>query len=139
MLFRSRIGLGCRLDEQGKIGLEAGGFLLESRSNGFSMPSTAAPFIGLPIFTDGSPNAFPLVAPGFFIAGVNISNQTQLWGADSNVVLNVLRRDSLTVHALTGFRYLDLQERLDVVTVSPATDPAANFASNDAFQTQNRF
>jgi hypothetical protein len=94
------------------------------------------------------------VAGPFLNGFVNITRQSNLWGADTNIRRNVWCSDlccgSLRVDGLVGGRILGIDENIDIVeylTVRvPQNDPVLGqqqvgdrFVVQDRFATQNRF
>ena len=142
-----RLTLGGWLDTDHTFGLEGSGFLLEHRSALFSVASDAngAPAFNVPVFlTDlGREGSFlistPNVGNGAFLGNLNIASTTGLWGTEINSYVNILRNERWTVDVLTGFRYLDLQESLQLegTIYDVAFDILTNV--NDRFNTRNQF
>jgi hypothetical protein len=161
LLSGVRATVGGWIDRGGNIGVEGTGFWLQqaTASRTYSSNSAGSPQIGNPIndaFNGGIPNSiastFP-IAPANGFGNITVSSQTQLWGAEANGVLNVLRNQTFTVDLLGGFRYADLTENLGIVSHSTNLTPVAggggvNFLNNsfdgtttnsDLFRTRNQF
>lgn len=90
------------------------------------------------------------VAGPFLNGFVNITRQSNLWGADANLRRNVWCSGALRIDALVGGRILGLDESINIVeylTVRVAqNDPVLGqqqvgdrFVVSDRFATQNRF
>jgi hypothetical protein len=129
------------------LGITGGVFLLGRPAMHVSQTSTPAgnptlvrPFVNA---ATGDPAAFPVAAPGALAGSVQVASSSQLWGAETNLVGNVIQRPLLGLHVLGGFRFLDLQEGLTVNQVSTLMNGggliAGNSALNDIFQTRNLF
>jgi hypothetical protein len=84
--------------------------------------------------TNGSP---PLFVNGQFVNGVQIDSLSQLWGLDVNALRRVVHGDAFTVDLLGGFRYLNLEEKLNIGTNTFAMGLPAN--TLDTFQTRSQF
>jgi hypothetical protein len=153
-----RIGAGIWLDPDQLIGLEGSAFLLQTQVNSDTLHSGS---LGLPVLAfphlnpDGSQGAFVSSVPGFMgpgatgIAGYFAASQ--LWGSEANLVSRVYADSNLRVQLLSGFRYLDLAEQLELNSSSealplgtvsflgvPVGSPAA-VAVVDSFHTRNQF
>jgi hypothetical protein len=82
---------------------------------------------------------------------VIVDLQSELYGAETNLVYNLLRCDCISIDLLGGFRYLSLQENMqinDATIVGPAGvgffqgnvfGQGAGLTSTDLFETENRF
>ena len=154
-----RLTVGRTMGE-GSMGVEASGFVLEQRSQGFSAFSdnTGAPILARPLITTpgafGSPGGtegvFFVTLPGVFSGGVDVRSTSQLWGAEVMSSANVYSDGGLTAGLLVGARYLHLEEDLAVNERSTAlttiddgvagTLPAGSAdVINDRFATYNSF
>lgn len=152
-----RLTVGSWFDESATFGMQGRGFLLqqESRRDVFSSGPGGSPVIGIPIFdvsgiVGGGENAIVVSTGG--VPGANptagyqqVDTRSQLWGAECNGMINLVRSSSLVVNGLVGFRYLDLKEDLTLTSVSYSllapTDPAFTGISTsiDTFRTRNQF
>ena len=73
---------------------------------------------------------------------MTVTSTLQLWGGEANAVAVLIPRQAgFELTALAGIRYIDLQENLDINTVSSAllTTPNTVLAQNDQFATRNQF
>ena len=126
-----RLTIGAWLDPDAKIGFNARGFLLEEASTRslYASNSDGVPVLGIPLTvlpnsaTAGisGNNAFLVSIPtvpgaGGYQGDVSVVSRSQLWGAEANGQVNLLRKQWLEVNALVGFRYVDLKEELTLVT-----------------------
>lgn len=110
------------------------------------------PLIALP-FTDaqtGAPSRLLLSFPGMFSGNATVAATSQLWGGEANLAGHVLGRTWLNVDGIAGFRYLDLQETLNVNAFSIDLAGTGTFNGaplplgtpvflNDSFRTNNNF
>ncbi len=148
-----RLTVGTWLDHDATIGLEGQGFLLEQRSTGASFASPGQPALAVPFFNavTGQEDIGAVATPGVKAGGVSVSSSTRLWGAESNVVVNLVREGGWTVDFLGGFRYLDLREDLSLAAATsvqpqvsgsvgdPVLLPPVPLHVNDDFATRNQF
>jgi hypothetical protein len=70
---------------------------------------------------------------------VTIQNSLRLWGLEANAYRNVMRDGGLSVNALTGLRYLNLRENLDIATGPLAPGGGLGINGFDHFGTRNEF
>ena len=100
------------------LGFEASGFLFGSHSVNFGAGSdgNGNPPIGVPFFgaVSGQEAANMVAFPGAFAGLVNVSLSSQLWGTEANFLAKMDAGPSNRLIFYTGFRYVDLQENLDV-------------------------
>jgi len=152
---------GLWLDSGQALGLEAGGFVLEDRGEGFGINSTSggSPLLALrrldPL--DG-PDAFVIAAPpvpggkmGSYKGGIAVNTDSQFWGAEANLLHSLYWSRDFRLVALAGMRYLDLSESVGIATdragrgTTPVTFLGKSFAppafdlTDDSFQGRNQF
>ena len=114
-------------DPDRRIGFHLGGTLLEQKSNGFNnfSDTTGSPLLARP-FTNaltGLPDSLLVSFPNALAGGVIASATTKLYGADGGFMWNLYRScpGNCTLYTLnwyTGFKYLELNEKLDVTQTS---------------------
>ncbi|MFN4260806.1 MAG: BBP7 family outer membrane beta-barrel protein [Gemmataceae bacterium] len=113
-----RATAGAWLDRCAKVGVETSGFVLEDRGIFFRANGDAAgnPVLTRPAFNvlDGAAAGALISFPDAFAGGVAVSSRSQLWGIETNGVINLCRKPKLTWDLLVGFRYLDLDESLHI-------------------------
>jgi hypothetical protein len=120
---------------------------LSSDANGF-------PSLGRPVFDvlRNEETVLQISAPGQFAGKVQASSETQLFSADANVVADVTPWSCWwKPNLVVGFRYLDLQENLNVSQQSLILDqgvlgflgstlgPGNSVSVTDTFTTRNQF
>jgi Putative beta barrel porin-7 (BBP7) len=139
-----RVTVGGWLDPERSWGLEASGFLLETRqarnliaSDGAGNPRLYNPYLDpRPGFGE---TTFPLSAPGVSQGSVLFSATTQLWGAEANGLYRLVNNDSSSFSLLAGFRYLDLLENLEIDSqVLPLSALVGSSTGSDRFTTRNQ-
>jgi hypothetical protein len=137
------------------LAFEAGGFFLgtQYRTQSVRSDDTGNPFLFRPFLNvdTGNPNAGSYVAlPGTFVGGVQVASQSSLWGTNANLSGQVVCNETGRLDWLCGFRYLNLEERLDIRDArtdllglanfgGPATLPGDSFYFQDGFHTLNQF
>ncbi len=142
---------GCK-----PIGYEVSWFMLgriaghfEDRSNGLGEPLLARPVIDA---QTNNESAFYVSFPGVFGNGrFSVDTSTQLWGGEANIFVPLIGKKHILLGGLLGFRYLDLEETLEI---NQSTDVIGNcvaffngspvgagnsIAIADDFKTHNRF
>jgi hypothetical protein len=139
-----RITAAYRVD--GRVGVEATGFYVPSRSTSSSVSST------------GQPGSIDLLLP-YFDVTLEQENVTEIswWpeyrgsaqatlsnnfgGGELNLTWAVPPQDGWRVDLLGGFRFLQLRESYTITTSSPynAPNPADVWNTTDAFDARNRF
>ena len=166
----ARFGLGYWLDDGRNWGIEAGGFFLprQTRTVAYSSDSSGNPvvafrFLDPPVGGVSSEDAFVASVPAIVSAGppqigpysgsVGLTTSTSLWGADANFLAKAWECEGIRWQLLAGFRYLGLDESLDLSFTrhaipgsgamvffqgNPYSDPSSVSAS-DSFQTHNQF
>ena len=137
--------IGMWLEPEKIWGIEASYFFLAQRSHdasanspggGFGTPTVFRPFFDVGA---GMENALFVAGPGV-AGGVNVNVLQRLQGADENVRFSLCRTPNLSVDLLAGFRFLALDENLDIDSAS--IDPLGVFPtmlSAESFSTRNRF
>jgi hypothetical protein len=148
-LAGARIMLGVWIDEDETVGLEGGYFLLGSRSRDSSVSGSGAP--GTPLITRPFFNALfgvedsELVAfPNAISGTVNVHASTRMQGAELNELVNAWCGSGYRIDLLCGFRFLQLNEGLDIaenVNLLPnvAVLGGTNFSILDQFDATTRF
>jgi hypothetical protein len=129
------------------LGRATGGFSVNDRSGNGSFVINE-PVIGAPFSTQVS-------APGVETGGVSVRTSSELWGLGITGLFNLYRNNGWTVSATGGFRYLQLDEHLNIVsnsalfTTATYTDnqgntlasapPGSTVTVTDEFSTRNQF
>lgn len=147
-----RLGTGIWLGPRALWGLEGSGFFFEHAVLGIAAASDQAgnPPLFVPFFRSelGRPGSFtistpvllnPVPQPGSLLGGVSVDCNTRFWGAEGNIVRNLLRTDNCSIDFLLGFRYLDLSDALTLGGNS-LQDPVTGIQGGffDRFETSNQ-
>jgi len=141
-----RFTIGYGLDEDGQWGVESTTFILEQRRSFFNAKSTGAAGTGtlaVPFFNnDGRFEDADVVAlAGTESGAISVSLVQRLWGTETNLRLKGPCGDNFRTSALVGFRYVDLEESLNLDTFSAALPTSTHIttALAESFATRNRF
>jgi Putative beta barrel porin-7 (BBP7) len=143
----ARITFGAWLDDRSNIGLEMNFVDLGRQrtstftsSDGAGFPALALPFNSL---TPGNTGALVLQisSPGQASGNVLTTSTLEFWGLEFNTAWCLLRTNRMEWTVLAGFRYLDLQESLNISTLtnSDLSDNPTVTIFNDHFNTRNQF
>jgi hypothetical protein len=126
-----RLTVGTWLDCRHVLGVEVSAFLLEEQAERQAVNSTAsgAPLLARPFFDvlTGVPSALLVASPGAFSGGVAVNSSSGFWGYEINGVRNLASCPDFSADLLFGYRYLDLEEDLDVFSRSTALSNAPVF------------
>jgi hypothetical protein len=135
------------------LGAEASFFVVGQRGLGvqnLTNPTIVRPFFDL---NNGQQSGFIVATPGLAVGNISANAQDTIWGAEANCWKNVYfdyPGTSCCVNLLAGFRFLDLDGRLEIQSESQfaqnlaAFPQFAGFAGNslqvsDSFTTYNHF
>jgi hypothetical protein len=138
----ARIGLGVWFDDDARFGVASSGFFIERLTQNFSLTSDGTLPLYFPIFSTiaGAERAIPIADPlRQFSGDVGVQSSLRLWGVEGNTVLTPVRNFAVEWNLLSGFRYADLLEHLNINNTT--TDLAFNnvMALAEVFGTHNQF
>ncbi len=116
-----RLTRGFAIDTGDRVGFEGTYFFLGSRTvsdfaTNVTRPRTA--FIGLPFLNanTGLEDVLTLAQPGQSDVLVNLYTTTRVQGAEANVLGNLVARPGVKIHAIAGYRFLQVNEGLRLET-----------------------
>jgi Putative beta barrel porin-7 (BBP7) len=151
-----RLFAGCWFDPDHTVGLDGSFFVLGQQSASFGVfdrSGTGSLIINEPVV--GAPFVTQVSAPGVETGGVIVDARSQLSGGDLDITFNLYRANGLTVNLLGGYRYVELDETLNITanstlfTATTYTDNSGNVLANapagssvnvfDQFKTRNEF
>ncbi|MFO0879977.1 MAG: BBP7 family outer membrane beta-barrel protein [Gemmataceae bacterium] len=145
MTAGARALLGYWLDDEEQLGIEASYFFLAQTSTSRQISSPGG-LLGTPTifrpFDDvvlGTPNAQFIAGPGL-AGGLQVDLAQRMMGAEALVRSRLLNQCEWRVDALGGFRFLALDENLDIR--SRSIDPlgfAPTILEYESFAARNRF
>ncbi|MCI0457140.1 MAG: BBP7 family outer membrane beta-barrel protein [Gemmataceae bacterium] len=139
---------GVWLDECHHWGVSASAFLLERQSQGalFQSDGAGVPLLARP-FTNAittQESSLGVSVPGTAAGSIGITTNTQLWGAEANLIRSLQYTPEWDIQVLAGFRYLSLWDDLNifhnqVLLQTTAGQPAGlNQVVADRFTTRNQ-
>jgi hypothetical protein len=150
-----RLTAGTWCDQYGIFGIDVGGFWLQERTAlaHFASDALGQPPLAIPFFNGASgPLTFLSISiPGQTTGRIDIFSSTQLWGVESNVLLNFMRSQHVELEGQIGFRYAGLREELSLGTTTTALEggqltfggmsfgPPAGIQTLDRFRTETDF
>jgi hypothetical protein len=142
----ARFRAGYWFDDCQTWGIDAGGFFLAERSIGASFSSNGSQVLTRPFFNGATNSEFSevTVQPGLS-GSLNISAPSELWGLEVNLRHNLLCGCWYRLDGLLGFRYLNLDESLNIredidvpVSIGGAF-AGSHITVQDGFHTRNQF
>lgn len=148
-----RLSVGRWFDEDGELGLEFSGFVFgrEGSAARFS-DATGTPIVSVPTLgVNGEQVAFDFAFPGRFSGALTVLTATQLYSGEANFLHRQFGNGCWSVDTLFGYRYLQLNERLDLLgrttplgagvgTFGGATLPAGvTVFTRDSFRARTEF
>jgi hypothetical protein len=126
--------------------LETNFLFLAERTNHFGAGSDQFPVLARPFFNLNAGTEFTQVttSPGLAVGRIDVNNASRLWGGEVNVRREWCCGCWYNVDCLLGFRYLELNEKLEIVenlTVLPGvpTFAGSHVTVFDSFATRNQF
>jgi hypothetical protein len=141
-----RFTVGGWFDSEQTIGLEASYFFLteETVRRRLSQPGTpGSPALALPFFNPltGLEDSAAVALPGAFSGLANLRLATRFQGTEANFVFNAVSEPNFRLDLLAGYRYLNLHEGLDFITISTNVPPLPRdvFVTADQFRCENDF
>ena len=143
-----RLNIGYSLNDEDTIGFEGKYFFLGTRTLTASVSDlTSDRFrsIGLPYINSqtGQEAVLVVASPGQSSDLVQVSTTTRMQGAEANLVANLYADTGVKIHAIAGYRFLQLNEGLRIAQ-SYLQDPTALTPTTvgliaDQFDARNAF
>jgi hypothetical protein len=133
-----RISLGAFLDTDRRFGGEVGGFQTETKSNITFYQSTQAgiPTLARPVIDSANvrlASSLLISNPNLGFGSVLVDTSTRTYGVEASGVVNLFRsvpgcmgRWACSVDFLAGYRYLELDEKLDISSATTLSVPNTN-------------
>jgi hypothetical protein len=144
-----RFTVGWSADPSDTFGFEVNYFFIGSRTTTFAGGggnAPASPALGFPYIDarTGSEAVVPIAGPGFGPGGLVVAASSRLQGTELNGVMALWSWSGLELHGLLGFRYLEVDEGLQIQRISdclcdPATFGLTHLSSADQIDGHNRF
>lgn len=140
-----RFTIGHWMDSEQAWGIEGNFFIAPggSRSVGATSPGDndfGTPTVFRPHFDVllGQDSALFVAGP-FTPGGMNVTARQELYGAEANLRRAMSTRGNLSIDVLAGFRFLALDESLDISTLSVGSGAVPTLATEESFAARNRF
>jgi hypothetical protein len=153
------VDTGGYLDCENHLGGELRGFYISpQRTNAvFASGPTGIPLITRPVFNTlfRQERSFITSSPGTVAGLTDVTSRSEMWGFETNALVNIGAAPSLSADLLGGFRLVQLDERLDiqdrlnplvvnrlsppVTFLGAAVNPPSFVTDHDKFQTWNTF
>jgi hypothetical protein len=141
-----RFGLDYWFDDTRTWGLNASAFFLERDSSNFTVKWNTISVLARPYVDagDGSEKAYVIAGPspgvGDLTGAFNAYSRIELFGQDANVLYGLGAGPNWTLDALTGVRFLQMRERLDLTGVSKILpDESIMLSATDHFDTFDKY
>jgi len=139
-----RFTIGGWITAEPILGLELSGFFLEKTSTPFQAVSdgNGNPPLYLPAFNAVSRKEDSAIISDpvqQFSGSVQVSSVTRLWGTELNGIFAGWSGPGFGLQLLAGFRYLDLEESLQMQSTSSDLVNDSQIALSDNFETRNQF
>lgn len=158
-----KIAAGGWIDEERKYGAEVSGFWLPEASEQHTFSQDGVNRFGIPYYNSLAEVLFPgfpsyedrfAYEPGEWdAASIRIGNRQEFWGVSGHALLNLVRKDSLSIDLKAGFRFLSLEDTftfkqtaVDTTDGTPRTFAnetfsvdGATYTSRDSFEGNNKF
>jgi hypothetical protein len=144
-----RATVGAWLDECGTIGAEGVFIHLanQGKTRGIADPAdvNSTSFLTFPLFNVNPAfnreGTILLSSPGVFSATTSLNVANRLYSGELNGLYNVSRGNGLQVDLISGFRYLNFNEKLTFATSSPDLPNVGTgtFDTIDRFNADNNF
>lgn len=141
------VTLGAWLDScNNQYGIEANGFWLNRQNQKTLISTDDFPVLAVPFFNTVTDREFSQIIanPASIFGSTWTNNSSRLWGADLNGLFSLSNNGPIQYTALAGFRFLDLDESMNMTAkrrfLTPAVLPFnTELITNDYFGTQNHF
>jgi hypothetical protein len=147
-----RFTAGLWINQAQTLGVEGSIFFLQPHSTQIVATSNGLGLLARPFFAVGTvtlpdgtlqemaqESALLVASPGASFGNVRVSTSNLFWGADANARVNLCGDCFYRLDLLAGFRYLELKDRLGIVSVSDTLPPSGPTTVVDTFNTINRF
>lgn len=108
--------LGCWFDPQGELGGELSAFVFARNGTTDALTGTAVQPLSVPVIgTDGTVGVYDFSFPGRFDGGLTLATASQLWSAEGSLVRRWYGCGCLSFDTQFGYRYVQLNERLELL------------------------
>jgi hypothetical protein len=142
----ARVTAGFWIDEERSLAIEANFFFLGTEGKGFIVGPTSNEVVVRPFFNTltGLNDGLPVAQAGGLFGKVSILANTVLQGFEINASKAVVERGNWQLSVLGGFRYLHLDESINVNSTTQVSPTFPVFTGDviqvlDTFRTRNEF
>ncbi len=147
----ARFTFGMWLCDDQCLGIESSSFFLGQRGTNFDLASTGTPILARPFTNVPTSLIAPLPGqlselvayPGVVAGSVNVHTTSELYGTELNLRSNLWRNCCWRIDVIGGFRYVNLNESLDVREnldeLASMSNPGGPVMVHDSFETTNNF
>ncbi len=123
-----RFTVGEWYDPDGELGGELSGFIFGREGSADFFQGGAARPLSVPVLgTNGAVGVYDFSFPGRFAGTLGVRTASQLWGGEANLLHRFYGDGCVSIDGLFGYRYLQLNERLDLLGRAQSVGAIATF------------
>jgi hypothetical protein len=146
-----RATFGQWFDQDGELGFEISGFVFGREGTADSFTGSATQTVSVPVIgTNGLVGVYDVSFPGRFTGAAVVGTASQLFGGEGVFLHRWYGNGCVSVDSMWGYRYMQLNERLDLLTQSQAAGaigtfqgamlpPGATVFTTDSFRARTEF
>jgi hypothetical protein len=128
MLNGARLYFGRWFDPDGELGYEVSGFIFARQGTSDFFQNTPGQTLGVPVLsTTGALGVYNFSVPGQSSGSLGVTTSSQLLGADAAFLHRWYTSDHFTIDGILGYRYMLLNESLDLYGRTTAFGPTATY------------
>jgi hypothetical protein len=128
MFSGARLTLGEWFDPDGALGAEVSSFIFARRSTSDLFTGSTQPLSVPFLSTGGVPGAFDFSFPNRVAGSLAVGTTSQLFGAEANLLHRWYSRNGVSLDGILGYRYLWLDEKLDIFGRASSAGAVGSFA-----------
>ena len=123
-----RVTVGQWFDPDGELGGELSGFIFGREGSADFFQGSAARPLSVPVLgTNGAVGVYDFSFPGRFAGTLGVRTASQLYSGEANVLHRFYGDGCVSIDGLFGYRYLQLNERLDLLGRAQSVGAIATF------------
>jgi hypothetical protein len=138
-----RIDLGCWLNNDQTVGIEADAFFLERDSTHFKAVSDGSTLLARPYFLPDGTSASQIIAGptagGTLSGGFVGYSRIEFFGEQLNLIALLCSGDAFRLQVFGGARFLQLRDRADLTSASQTLDHETLLGLEDHYRTHNAY
>jgi len=124
----ARVTIGQWYDPDGELGGEISAFVLQRKGSNQQFMGSPTQSLSVPIVgTDGTIGVYDFSYPGRFTGALALQSSSFLWGGEANLLHRWYGDGCVSVDGLFGYRYLQLDERLDLLGRAQSVGAVSTF------------